>query len=96
MSHDALIEALSGTIETLDDGSTIYRNSAGALHRVGGPALFHYTGSRVWHQNGLRHRTDGPAIEWGDGTREWYLQGVRYTKFEYHAALKTLGIQNEL
>ena len=93
MSQDDLIDALSSSILTDVDDNRFYVNSAGKLHRLGGPALLHYTGSRVWHQNGLRHRTDGPAIEWGDGTREWYLQGVRYTKFEYHAALKTLGIK---
>ena len=90
MSHDALIEALSGTIETLDDGSTIYRNSAGDRHRVGGPALLHYTGSRVWHQNGLRHRTDGPAIEYSDGTKCWYLYDVEYAESEYYTALAQL------
>ena len=52
MIHDALVEALSGTIETLDDGSTVYRNSAGAPHRVGGPAYETTYGLKEWFLSG--------------------------------------------
>ena len=80
MSHDALVEALSGTIETLDDGSTIYRNNAGEPHRVGGPALFHPTGTKTWCRNGRLHRTDGPAIVYADGGCRWFIDGVEMTE----------------
>ena len=81
-------------VEYWDGAQEWYQN--GRLHRTNGPAAEYADGDKHWYQNGLRHRTDGPAIEWGDGDKWWFLHGRRHTKFEYHAALKTLGIQNEL
>ena len=55
------------------DGTIIYRNSAGLLHRIDGPAVECVNGTKCWCINGQRHRVDGPAIEWANGAVEyWY------------------------
>ena len=89
MSHDALVEALSGTIETLDDGSTIYRNNAGAPHRVCGPALFHPTGTKAWCRNGRLHRTDGPAVVFPNGDLHWFLSGKEFCEEDFRMRVAT-------
>ena len=94
MSHDALVEALSGTIETLDDGSTIYRNNAGAPHRVCGPALIMSDGTQMWFRNGSAHRIDGPAVICANGNVSWYLSGNRLTQQEFNSCIKS-GEYNE-
>ena len=76
MSHDALIDALSGYIETLSDGSVLYYNAQGQLHRTGGPAAIHHNGTVAWYKNGRLHRTDGAAIMFSGGRCDWYLNGV--------------------
>ena len=55
-----------------------YRNSAGQLHRIWGPAVIYPRGSKFWFQNGLHHRSDGPAEIHPDGTEHWYLHGNRH------------------
>ena len=76
MSHDALIGALSGTVDTWSDGTVVYRNAVGQPHRTDGPAVITATGSRYWYRNGKPHRTDGPALEFSGGRCDWYLNGV--------------------
>ena len=76
MSHDALIDALSCTIETRDDGAVIYRNAEGQPHRIHGPAVIHPDGAERWYQNGVLHRLDGPAVVYYSGTKRWYQNGL--------------------
>ena len=76
MSADALVEALSCTIETRDDGAVIYRNAEGQLHRTHGPAIIHPDGEEHWYQNGVLHRIGGAAITYSSGTKAWYRNGV--------------------
>ena len=52
-----------------------YRNSAGQLHRIWGPAVIYPSGSKFWFQNGLHHRSDGPAVIYPDGSEWWYQRG---------------------
>ena len=75
MSADALVEALSCTIETRDNGAVIYRNAEGRLHRTHGPAIIHPDGEERWYQNGLLHRIGGAAITYSSGTKAWYQYG---------------------
>ena len=75
MTSDVLIEALQGYIETLSDGTVLYYNAQGQLHRTGGPAISHDDGTEAWYQQGLLHRTDGAAIIHYTGTRFWYQNG---------------------
>jgi hypothetical protein len=65
------------------DGGRIWRNKMGDLHRVGGPAVEHKSGSRKWLINGYRHRLDGPAIEWVGGHKEWWINGEQLSSEEF-------------
>ena len=78
MSHDALIEALSGYVETDEHGTVSFFNNAGAVHRTDGPAVIYSDGNALWYQYGKLHRTDGPAIVYPDGTESWYQHGTRH------------------
>ena len=78
MSQEALIDALSGTIETAPNGATIYRNAEGRYHRTDGPAVVRVDGTLAWFQNNQLHRTVGPAVVWPDHVNEWWFKGVRH------------------
>lgn len=78
MSYDALIDALSGYIETDADGVIRYLNAQRQRHRIDGPAVIHPSGTVRWYHNGLLHRTDGPAVEHSGGTKSWYQNGLRH------------------
>jgi len=44
-------------------GNKIWRNTAGKLHRLGGPAHIDViNGYSSWYINGKLHRSDGPAL----------------------------------
>jgi len=67
-----------------------WKNSAGELHRVDGPARIEYDLdgnllAEVWHKNGLIHREDGSAYTfyYSDGSIEserWFYEGDLYRK----------------
>ena len=78
MSYDALIDALSGYIETDANGVIRYFNAQRQRHRTDGPAVIHPSGTVRWYHNGLLHRTDGPAIEHSGGSKSWYQNGLRH------------------
>ena len=75
MSHDALIDRLSGSVETSLLGAIRYYNSDGELHRTDGPAVIYRCGTKFWCQRGERHRLDGPAVIYSDGSEVWYRNG---------------------
>ena len=89
MTPDALIDALQCTVETLSDGTVIYRNAQGQTHRTTGPAIIRPNGDEYWYQYDKLHRTDGPAVVRADGTRAWYVRGsfMTYTLFQHLATL---------
>ena len=84
MSHDALIEALSGYVETDEHGTVSFFNNAGAVHRTDGPAVIYSDGDKLWYQNGLLHRTDGPAVMLSSGIGHWFLSGCELTQAEFN------------
>ena len=88
MSHDALIDALSGYVTTDANGTVVYCNSKGEPHRLDGPAIIFADGEEHWYQNGKRHRIDGPAITFASGVCFWYLDGIHYTKTEHRRKLR--------
>ena len=51
-AHDALIEVLSLTRQEHENGTVIYRNHLGEIHRVHGPAVEWAGGSKEWYING--------------------------------------------
>ena len=71
-----VFDVLKYRIEVDEDGTRRYYNTAGQLHRDGGPAVEYSNGGKEWWQNDLRHRMDGPAIEYADGSKQWYQKGL--------------------
>jgi hypothetical protein len=55
------------------NGSKFWKNKKNQLHRIGGPAVDHFDGSKSWYVNDKLHRLDGPAIEWPNGHKSWYV-----------------------
>jgi len=49
----------------------VYKNSAGELHRLDGPAKDLLCGYKSWWKDSLLHRTDGPAMEKSNGKKFW-------------------------
>ena len=47
----------------------------GERHRVDGPAVEYFNGSKRWYKNGELHREDGPAVEYFNGSGHWYKNG---------------------
>ena len=95
MSHDALIDALRGSIETTISGAIVYRNAEGLRHRIGGPAIIYPNGTKLWMQNGIYHRTDGPAIERREGyVCYWYINGCAKTADEFNECIAS-GVYSE-
>lgn len=65
------------------------------LHRIGGPAIEKYDGTKAWYINGSHHRLDGPVIEYSDGTNKWFLHGKKYSEKDYWKRIEQLRNQNE-
>jgi hypothetical protein len=57
------------------DGSKLWRNANGDLHRVDGPAVIYADGHKEWWQNCELHRDDGPAVINADGDKFWCQHG---------------------
>ena len=72
MSEVEVFDRLKYRIEVDEDGTRMYYDAAGQLHRTDGPAIEDADGSAEWYQNGQKHRTDGPAIEYSTGDKVWY------------------------
>ena len=87
-----LYNALKYRVEVDEYGNRRYYNSAGYLHRDEGPAVITRSGTKMWFQNGWLHRIGKPAVVYPNGNGYWYLHGEEYTKSEYDAKLKDLGI----
>ena len=68
-------------------GNKFWKNNKGRYHRVDGPAIEWFDGTKCWYINGKRHREDGPAIEWADGTKHWYLNGRKYLEKTFYKKL---------
>ena len=74
--------------EIWDDGTKIWRNPKGQVHRDNDlPAAIYADGCYQWYQNGLRHRdNDLPAIIWPDNFCDWYEHNVCIKYKEYTEA----------
>lgn len=62
------------------DGTTSYYKDSKhtILHRLDGPAVEWYTGTKYWYVNNKQHRLDGPAVERKNGTKEWWVDNERH------------------
>jgi len=70
------------------DGTIEWRNDAGQLHRVDGPAREWADGSKFWLLHGKFHREDGPACEFADGNKAWFLNDVGVSEQEHSWRMK--------
>ena len=67
--------------EITAEGTRIWRNAAGKIHRDDGPAIERPNGDKLWYRNGLLHREDGgPAIDHASGGKGWYRNGRLHRK----------------
>ena len=44
-------------------------------HRLDGPAIETFRGTKFWYVNDKLHRLDGPAMIWANGDKLWYVNG---------------------
>jgi hypothetical protein len=77
-------------IVTVDQWGTEWRNEAGKLHRLDGPAIEQANGAKSWFVDGKLHRLDGAAIEWSNGDKEWWIEGAKYTEKQFNKKVKQL------
>jgi hypothetical protein len=70
-----LIDLINKPTEILSNGTKIWKNKEGELHRGNDkPAVEYSDGQKVWWINGKKHReNDKPAIEYADGRKQWYI-----------------------
>ena len=47
-------------------------------HRLDGPAVERYNGTKYWYVDDKQHRLDGPAVERANGTKEWWVDNERH------------------
>jgi hypothetical protein len=64
-------------VETGEYGNTRYTLN-GELHRIDGPAVERYYGTKEWYQHDKLHRDDGPAIEDANGDKRWFKNGKEH------------------
>jgi hypothetical protein len=68
------------------NGDRVWRNEAGELHRLDGPAKMMINGTKEWWVHGQIHREGGPgnlgqihpAIEYANGCKEWWSHDQRH------------------
>jgi hypothetical protein len=69
-------------------GNKFWLNKQKKLHRIDGPAIEWFNGTKQWYENGERHRLDGPAILHKNGSKSWFLNDILYrAKEDYFNAL---------
>ena len=69
-SHDGVL---------VQDGTLVWYNECGLIHRNGNPAVIYYDGDQEWWVNDLCHRIDGPAVIYAKGGYEWWINGREIT-----------------
>ena len=78
MSEQEVFDQLKYRIEVGKDGTRLYYNTAGQLHRTDGPAVEYADGSKTWYIN-------------GEGlSEEEFIQSVRLMHAGYTPAITTL------
>ncbi len=70
----------------------IFINNKNQFHRVDGPAVIYYSGTKFWYKNSQLHREDGPAVIYHDGAKSWFINGIEYSEKDYYIKLKKMDI----
>lgn len=68
-------------------GTKMWKNKEGKLHRVGGPAIIHNNGTKIWYYRGQRHRISGPAVTTRLGGEEYWIYGRQISKNQWERAV---------
>lgn len=76
-----------------ESGTVRWFDSRNNLHRIGGPAVEHTDGLKIWIVHDKIHRTDGPAIEDPEGHHEWWLDDIRYDPVTWMIKVHELGLK---
>ena len=75
------------------EGTRVWKNSKGQLHRDNGlPAVIYKNGDKYWYQNGKYHRDNGPAIIYSNRAKFWY-QNDRLHREDGPAVISSGGIK---
>ena len=81
--------------EIWKDGTQVWKNENGELHREDGPAIIFPDGIQHWFINGNFHREDGPAVIYPDGRQYWYINGYDITnKIKTWAKDRDINLDN--
>jgi len=76
---DKIINLNSDDYPEIDaEGTKIWRNKIGQLHRENGPAIIWSDGQKEYCLNDLLHREDGPAVIHPSGIVEYWVNGERH------------------
>lgn len=82
--NPGMIEAFRDTyhdgsyLVTTRDGSRIYKNKAGQIHREGDePAVAYHSGEFSWWNRGRKHRIGWPAVIKANGEEQYWVDGQR-------------------
>jgi len=82
---------LNGAINR--NGSRVWTDEYGELHREGNPAIVYQDGGNDWYQHGKLHREDGPAYNYSSSTNhpegQYWINDVELTKDEWIDYLKS-------
>jgi hypothetical protein len=72
-----LLDLINKPTEIDSDGTKIWRNKEGQIHRGNDkPAIEYKNGGKEWWINGQLHRgNDKPAVEYSNGNKYWYING---------------------
>ena len=68
---------MTSKLHIRDNGSLVWKNEKGELHRVGGPAVILADVTKKYHINGKLHRVGGPAVIYSDGCKAYWVAGKR-------------------
>ena len=106
MTEEALFELLSLDCRVDSEGTLLYCNALGQLHRIHGPAIICTDGYRAWYHNGQLYRADGPAIEYSTAAplgsktgnctdwvalqRAWHINGKALTEAEWQQQVASM------
>ena len=82
----AVPEADESICTVCGDGTVEWRNTAGQLHRVNGPAVESSSSFNRWYLYGKYHRLNGPA-NYDERFNWWHVNGILVLESEFPAAV---------
>jgi len=79
-----------------DGDKSYFKDKAMTIrHRLDGPAIETFRGTKFWYVNDKLHRLDGPAMIWADGDKSWYVDGKQLSEEQFLALTAPLELTLE-